>query len=119
MHRKVKLATAAVHHKQHRAEPKPDKHGQNRGLPPPAAFDLDALPDSTLLTESEAAAAARFSRNTLQAWRRQPDHPLRFRIIHGGRVRYEVAAVRAFLALGQPRKRKPSPAPAATKTTEH
>ena len=39
--------------------PKPrDRHGE-RSVPPPLAFDIYALPDSTLLTSRDVAAAGR------------------------------------------------------------
>jgi hypothetical protein len=67
-----------------------------RGTPPPLTFDLDALPDSTLLNESETAAACRRAKSTLEVWRKQADHPLRWRRV-AGRVLYELSAIRAFL----------------------
>jgi hypothetical protein len=67
-----------------------------RGTPPPLTFDLDALPDSTLLNDSETAAACRRSKSTLEVWRKQPDHPLKWRRV-GGRVLYELPSIRAFL----------------------
>lgn len=67
-----------------------------RGIPPPLTFDLDALPDSTLLNESETAAACRRAKSTLEVWRKRPDHPLRWRRV-GCRVLYELASIRAFL----------------------
>lgn len=67
-----------------------------RGTPPPLTFDIDALPDSTLLNESETAAACRRAKSTLEFWRRQADHPLRWRRV-GGRVLYELSSIRAFL----------------------
>jgi hypothetical protein len=88
---------------------KRDRHGTSRGLPPPAQFDLDLLPDSTLLTECETAAAGRFSRNTLQAWRRLPKHALRWTVVGAGYIRYRAGDLKRFLAMGQPRKRKPEP----------
>jgi hypothetical protein len=69
---------------------------QFRGMPPPLAFDLDTLPDSTLLNETETAAACRRAKSTLAVWRTQPDHPLKWRRV-GGRVLYEVPSIRAFL----------------------
>jgi len=99
---------------------KRDKHGF-RGRPGPAQFDLYALPDTALLTEFEVAQIGRWSTNTLQAWRRQPDHALKWVAIAGGLVRYQVGTIKRYLGMGVPRKRKPkpSPAPAATKTAEH
>jgi hypothetical protein len=67
-----------------------------RGTPPPLTFDLDALPSSTLLSETEAAAAVRRAKSTLEVWRKQKDHPLRWRRV-GGRVLYELSSIRAFL----------------------
>jgi hypothetical protein len=100
-----------------KAEPKPeqkrDRHGF-RGTPPPPSFDFDALSPGTLLTELETAAVGRWSTNTLTAWRLQPSHPLQWTTIAGGLIRYRVAAIRAFLASGTPRKRKPKGTPAAT-----
>jgi hypothetical protein len=76
-----------------RKEPRPKRF---RGTPPPLTFDLDALPDSTLLNESETAAACRRAKSTLEVWRKQADHPLKWRRV-GGRVLYELSFIRAFL----------------------
>jgi hypothetical protein len=67
-----------------------------RGVPPPLSYDLDALPGNTLLTETEAAAACRRAKSTLEVWRKQPEHPLRWRRV-AGRVLYEISSIRAFL----------------------
>jgi hypothetical protein len=67
-----------------------------RGTPPPLIFDLDALPNSTLLNETETAAAIRRNKSTLEFWRQFPDHPLRWRRV-SGRILYELAPIRAFL----------------------
>src|SRR5215471_4698335 len=67
-----------------------------RGTPPPLTFDLDALPDSTLLNESETAAACRRAKSTLEVWRKQADHPLRWRRV-AGRMLYELSSIREFL----------------------
>ena len=67
-----------------------------RGTPPPLIFDLDALPATTLLTVPETAAACRRAQSTLEVWRKQRDHPLRWRHV-GGRVLYELSSIRAFL----------------------
>lgn len=67
-----------------------------RGTPPPLTFDLDALPDSAFLSESETAAAVRRAKSTLEVWRKQSDHPLKWRRV-GGRVLYELASIRIFL----------------------
>jgi hypothetical protein len=75
-----------------------------RGTPPPLPFDLDALPDSTLLNDSETAAACRRAKSTLEVWRKQANHPLRWRRV-GGRVLYELSSIRAFLKGGAGRPR--------------
>lgn len=67
-----------------------------RGTPPPLLFDLDALPASTLLNETETAAALRRAKSTLEVWRKQANHALKWRRV-GGRVLYELAAIREFL----------------------
>ena len=67
-----------------------------RGTPPPLIFDLDALPANTLLSDTEAAAACRRAKSTLEVWRKQKDHPSRWRRV-GGRVLYELASIRAYL----------------------
>jgi hypothetical protein len=59
-------------------------------------FDLDALPDSTRLSETETAAAVRRAKSTLEIWRKQADHPLKWRRV-GGRILYELCSIRAFL----------------------
>jgi hypothetical protein len=67
-----------------------------RGTPPPLPWGLDALPDGTLLSETETAAACRRAKSTLEVWRKDPDHPLKWRRV-GGRILYEVPSIRAFL----------------------
>lgn len=67
-----------------------------RGVPPPLSFDLDVLPSSALLSDTETAAALRRSKSALENWRKQKDHPLRWRRI-SGRVLYELSSIRAFL----------------------
>lgn len=67
-----------------------------RGIPPPLTFDIDALPDSTLLTETETAAILRRTKACLELWRTDPDHPLKWERT-GGRVRYKLSSIRAFL----------------------
>jgi hypothetical protein len=91
-------------------KPKRDKHGQNRGLPPPATFDFEGLPDGSPLSEFEVAAILRVSTNTVGSWRRQPDHPLQWFALPNGFIRYTVAAIRAYLASGEPRPRGKPPA---------
>jgi hypothetical protein len=88
-----------------------DRHG-DRGLPPPAEFDFDALPGGALLTERETAAVLRLSTNTLTAWRQQSGHPLQWLALPNGYVRYKALHLRQFLGLGRRRKRKPAPSPA-------
>lgn len=70
-----------------------------RGTPPPLTFDIDTLPDSTLLNETETAAAFRRAKSTLEVWRKRADHPLKWRRV-GGRVLYELSSIRAFLKGG-------------------
>ena len=89
---------------------KRDRHGF-RGTPEPAHFDLYELPDSALLTELEVASVGRWSTNTLTAWRRQPDHPLKWIAIRGGFVRYRAGSVKAYLGAGMPRPRRRDPPP--------
>jgi hypothetical protein len=75
-----------------------------RGVPAPFAFNIDTLPDSTFLTETEVAAILRRSTPCLQNWRRYPDHPLRWRRV-AGRILYDLKTVREFLK-GDADKRK-------------
>jgi hypothetical protein len=70
---------------------------KNRGVPPPATFDIDALPGSSHLTALEAAAVIRRTPGALEQWRRDPDHPLKWRYVDG-RPLYRVDAVRDYLA---------------------
>jgi hypothetical protein len=116
------LATTAVptpppHEQQRADQPKRDRHGF-RGTPPPPLFDFDALAPGTQLNDHETAAVLRSSTNTLSTWRQSSSHPLKWITVAGGRVRYRVADIRAFLASSAPRKRKPKPSPAPTATTE-
>jgi hypothetical protein len=67
-----------------------------RGTPPPLTFDIEALPDSTFLTETESAAALRRSKACLEGWRKHADHPLQWRRVNG-RVLYKVTSIRALL----------------------
>jgi len=106
-------------------------HHAFRGVPPPPTFDFDALPDGALLTELETAAVGRWSTNTLAAWRLRRAHGLQWVVIGGGRVRYRVSDVRAYLADATPRtkppatpvaappKRRPRPGTSNTKTEIH
>jgi hypothetical protein len=101
--------------------PKRDRHGPNRGVPPPPTFDLDQLADSILLSEVEAAAILRNSTNTLAAWRlredRRRDHRLAWLVLPNGQIRYTVAAIRAYLALGalKPKPKPKDPPPASSR----
>jgi hypothetical protein len=91
-------------------KPDRDRHGF-RGVPPPATFSLEDLPDEALLKELEVAAVLRNAPPTLQDWRQQPDHPLEWLSLPGGFVRYTAGAVRRYIAGGAPRSKK-SNAPA-------
>jgi hypothetical protein len=70
---------------------------KNRGMPPPATFDIDTLPDSSNLTALEAAAVIRRTPGALEQWRRDPNHPLKWRYVDG-RPLYRVDALRDYLA---------------------
>jgi hypothetical protein len=77
-----------------------------RGTPPPLRFDLAELPENTLLNETETAAACRRAKSTLEVWRKQKDHPLRWRralraIIHPRLPQRRITAARAH---ARPRK---------------
>lgn len=69
---------------------------KNRGVPPPATFDIDTLPGSSNLTALEAAAVIRRTPGALEQWRRKPNHPLKWRYVDG-RPLYRVDAVRDYL----------------------
>lgn len=70
---------------------------KNRGVPPPAMFDIDKLPGSSNLTALETAALLRRTPGALQQWRREPDHPLKWMYVDG-RPLYRIDAVRQYLA---------------------
>ena len=95
-------------------EPPRDRHG-DRGVPPPLAFDIYTLPDSTPLTLRDVAAHGRWAVATVQKWRQQPNHPLKWFTLPGGFVRTTVGAFKAFLALGKPR---PSLTPPTARPSE-
>jgi hypothetical protein len=88
---------------------------RDRGLPPPADFDLYSLPETALLCAREVAAVLRCAVGTVDAWRAKAGHPLRFIWVQG-RVRYSVKDVKAFITLrgdrprgpGRPRRQNPS-----------
>jgi hypothetical protein len=73
------------------------RHRKNRGMPPPATFDIDTLPGSSNLTALEAAAVIRRTPGALEQWRRDPNHSLKWRHVDG-RPLYRVDAVRHYLA---------------------
>jgi|GEM_PF-3969582 len=73
------------------------RHRKNRSMPAPATFDIDALPGSSNLTALEAAAVIRRTPGALEQWRRDPNHPLKWRYVDG-RPLYRVDAVRDYLA---------------------
>ena len=77
-----------------------ERHGF-RGVPPPADFSLAALPDDALLTEYQVGALIQVSTNTIQSWRRQPDHPLEWEVLPNGLIRYRAGTLRGYLALGR------------------
>lgn len=77
--------------------PPAKRRRKNRGVPPPATFDIDALPGSSNLTVLEAAAVIRRTPGALEQWRRDPNHPLKWRYVDG-RPLYRVDAVRDYLA---------------------
>ena len=70
---------------------------KNRSMPPPAKFDIDTLPGGSNLTALEAAAVVRRTPGALEQWRRDPNHPLKWRNVDG-RPLYRVDAVRDYLA---------------------
>ncbi|WP_342709570.1 hypothetical protein AAFG13_34660 [Bradyrhizobium sp. B124] len=70
---------------------------KNRGMPPPATFDIDTLPGSSNLTALETAAVIRRTPGALEQWRRDPNHLLKWRYVDG-RPLYRVDAVRDYLA---------------------
>ncbi|MET4330849.1 hypothetical protein ABIB80_006707 [Bradyrhizobium sp. i1.15.2] len=81
---------------------------KNRGMPPPATFDVDTLPNSSNLTALEAAAVIRRTPGALEQWRRDPNHPLKWRYVDG-RPLYRVDAVRDYLAKCGKTTRAPQP----------
>lgn len=81
---------------------------KNRGVPPPATFDIDTLPGSSNLTALEAAAVIRRTPGALEQWRRNPNHPLKWRYVDG-RPLYRVDAVRDYLAACDKTTKRPQP----------
>ena len=89
--------------------PRPNKRPRkNRGMPPPAAFDIETLPGSSNLTALEAAAVIRRTPGALEQWRRNPNHPLKWRYVDG-RPLYRVDAVRDYLAECEKTIKRPQP----------
>ena len=88
--------------------PRATKRGRkNRGVPPPATFNIETLPGSSNLTVLEAAAIIRRTPGALEQWRRDPKHPLKWRYVDG-RPLYRVDAVRDYLAKCGDKTTKPS-----------
>jgi hypothetical protein len=76
-----------------RKKPRPKRF---RGVPPLPDFDIDTLPPSTRLNETEVASVLRRSKACLENWRRQPDHPLKWSRV-AGRILYDLPPIRALL----------------------
>jgi hypothetical protein len=73
---------------------------KNRGMPPPATFDIDALPGSSNLTALEASAVIRRTPGALEQWRRDQNHPLTRRETQQRlSVDYHRNTIRSLLAL--------------------
>jgi hypothetical protein len=81
---------------------------KNRGMPPPATFDIEKLPDGSNLTALETAAVIRRTPGALEQWRRDPNHPLRWRYVDG-RPLYRIDAVRDYLAKCNKAAKPPRP----------
>ncbi|BAC52481.1 blr7216 [Bradyrhizobium diazoefficiens USDA 110] len=88
--------------------PRANRRRKNRGMPPPATFDIDTLPGSSNLTAFEAAAVIRRTPGALEQWRRNPSHPLKWRYVDG-RPLYRVDAVRDYLAKCDKTTKMPQP----------
>lgn len=84
------------------------RYRKNRGMPPPATFDIDTLPGSSNLTSLEAAAVIRRTPGALEQWRRDPNHRLKWRYVDG-RPLYRVDAVRDYLAKCDRTTKTPQP----------
>jgi hypothetical protein len=74
----------------------PPSPNRFRGIPPPPTFDVNALSNGTLLSETETSGLIRRSKACLSNWRKYGDHPLRWRKV-AGRVLYELSSIREFL----------------------
>ncbi|RXG89539.1 hypothetical protein EAS61_27640 [Bradyrhizobium zhanjiangense] len=88
--------------------PATKRRRKNRGMPPPATFDIETLPGSSNLTALEAAAVIRRTPGALEQWRRDPNHPLKWRYVDG-RPLYRVDAVRDYLARSNKTTKTPQP----------
>lgn len=77
---------------------------KNRGVPPPATFDIDTLPGSANLTVQETCAVLRRTPGALEQWRRDPDHPLKWRYVDGKPL-YRADAVREYMTLKHEQKK--------------
>ena len=88
--------------------PATKRYRKNRGMPPPATFDIETLPGSSNLTALEAAAVIRRTPGALEQWRRDPNHPLKWRYVDG-RPLYRVDAVREYLAGCDKTTKRPQP----------
>ena len=97
--------SAATSTKMPRTNKRPRK---NRGVPPPATFDIDLLPGSSNLTAMEVAAVIRRTPGALEQWRRDPNHSLKWRPVDG-RPLYRVDAVRDYLARCDKTAKPPQP----------
>lgn len=84
------------------------RNRRNRGMPPPATFDIDTLPGGSNLTALETAAVIRRTPGALEQWRRDPNHPLKWRHVDG-RPLYRVDAVREYLAGCDKTTKRPQP----------
>lgn len=89
-------------------QPATKRRRKNRGMPPPATFDIDTLPSSSNLTALEAAAVIRRTPGALEQWRRDPNHLLKWRYVDG-RPLYRVDAVRDYLAKCDRTTKTPQP----------
>jgi len=81
---------------------------KNRGMPPPAMFDIDTLPGSSNLTALEVAAVIRRTPGALEQWRHDPNHALKWRYVEGRQL-YRVDAVRDHLAGCDKTTKRPQP----------
>jgi hypothetical protein len=82
-----------------------DRHGF-RGVPPPPLFSLADLADDAMVTKAEAAGWLRVAKSTVDGWREQPNHPLKWLELPGGFVRTTAGNIRKYIAAGAPRRRK-------------